>query len=91
LTLVMGDTVTRNISLNRPLLNLGATSINVTTNNHVPIEVVLPLSNAGDGPLHVTVAVRGNSYNDPWLTLNRRRPIFARRRRGLRCASHRTR
>jgi hypothetical protein len=70
MVMLSGDTLTQDVSLTRPLLGLRTTSVSVTVSNHVPYEISLPLSNLGDGSLHVTAAVRGNSDNDPWLAIS---------------------
>lgn len=67
--IALGDSITRNFTLTRPVLDLSQTSINVFVQNGTPLTIPLALGNEGDGPMRLTAAAYGNSPQDAWLSV----------------------
>ena len=64
------ETTTVEFGLERGIVNLGITSLNLTVPNGEATTTQIPLWNTGDGALEIRAQAHGDYPNDEWLTVS---------------------
>jgi len=68
--LAQTETTTVEFALERGIVNLEITSLNLTAPNREATTARIPLANPGDGELFVSARAYGSYANDEWLTVS---------------------
>ncbi|MDD5087944.1 MAG: FG-GAP-like repeat-containing protein [bacterium] len=68
-TLASTETTTVEFALDRGIMNLEITSLNLAVPNREVTTARIPVSNSGDGALSIRAQAEGSYANDEWLTV----------------------